>query len=104
VDQAAPRAAPNQLPGFDLAHRRRDLERPRTLRASRGQLEDANLTVIAHGVIKMAGLMVFLAPDSEFSARGGVGSSHILDLMSVDRLMGAGGESAFLFWNRPVLT
>jgi len=52
----------------------------------------------------MAGLNVDLAAHGEFGTGGGIGSSHIFGLRFMDRLMGAGGESAFLFWNRPVLT
>ena len=50
----------------------------------------------------MVGLNINLAAHREFCARGGIGSSHIFGLGSVDRLMGAGGELAFLFWNWPV--
>ena len=52
----------------------------------------------------MAGLDVDLTAHGEFGAGGGIGSSHIFGLSSVDGLVGAGGESAFLFRNRPVLT
>jgi hypothetical protein len=101
---ATPRTTADQLSGADLSHRRRDIERLRAFRARGSKLEDSHFPVVAHDVIKMAGLDVDLAAHGEFGTGGGIGSSHIFGLRFVDRLMGAGGESAFLFWNRPVVT